>query len=460
MLMQVYNFSIILIPITTNTKSLHSQIMARRDNEVYNIFRRLLETNNPAKFEAKFTGNHRDVLPFIFEIDKFVKVNGLSDVGIRFRRVFNTLDLHYQNLFMEDQARDAELTIELLKAWLIKKYPPPPMKHEFLFKLKSIKMRKNEDPKLVFDKFRSILHRIDAAINYINENREQGQVAAVTKEQAVDALSAIFIRNNNKSKFGNDGQINKKLVQYIGRKNPKTYEDWKTMFKDMETNLIPACFKTLPDYQFIPYQSDKADYDIYKRPGKQSEDKLNHKITGKESGKKRKRKQTIKAGNKKRKYTQYCGRCGRNNHPEAECVATRDVFGKSLRYRNNPNDDNNNSNSRRNNGNKFCKRCKRNNHYTNECHATYYADHTPIKDTKFKPKKYRNNGNNDNNYQNNQNTKEFHTRKRNEDIATKDLMALLSQRISNDEDLDADQKFECMTALTNLDGNMSARHDK
>lgn len=364
---------------------------------------------------------------------------------------------------MEDQQRNAVLTVELLKSWLIKKFPPPPMKHEFLFKLKSIKMRKNEDPKLVFDKFKSILHRIDKAIEYINENRDQGPIADVSREQAVDALAAIFIRNNNKPKFGNDGKINKTMVQYIGRKNPKTYEDWNALFINIEASLIPACFKTLPDYQFIPYQSDKADYDIYKRSSKQSDgNKTYHKTTRKESGKKRKRKQTLKTDNKKRKYNQYCGRCGRNNHLEVNCFATHNVFGKSLgeaKYGNNSNKNannhNNNGDNRQNKGKKFCKRCKRNNHYVNECHASYSADGKPINDAKSKSKRYRNNNNNYN-----RNAKEFQTGKQNNDMTTKDLLALISQRISNNDDLDADQKFNCMTALTNLDGNMSARQDK
>ena len=97
---------------------------------ILNVFQRLLETNNPAEFTAKFSGQNRDVLPFIFEIDKFVKVNGLTDEAIKFRRIFNTLDGHFQNLFMEDQDRNANLTIELLKTWLISKFPPPPMKLE------------------------------------------------------------------------------------------------------------------------------------------------------------------------------------------------------------------------------------------------------------------------------------------------------------------------------------------
>ena len=64
---------------------------------VFNIFRRLLETNNPAEFTAKFTGQNRDVLPFMFEIDKFRQSQWMTDEGVKFRRIFNTTDTHYQN---------------------------------------------------------------------------------------------------------------------------------------------------------------------------------------------------------------------------------------------------------------------------------------------------------------------------------------------------------------------------
>ena len=218
---------------------------------ILNVFQRLLETNDPAEFTAKFSGQNRDVLPFIFEIDKFVKVNGLTDEAIKFRRIFNTLDGHFQNLFMEDQDRNVNLTIELLKTWLISKFPPPPMKHEWLFKLKSIKMRKNEDPKLVFDKFQTILTRVDDAIDYTNENRSRvARIRGVTNEQIIESLTAIFIRNNNQSKFGNDGIINQKVVNFIYRKDPSTFEDWKQTFTDMQTQLISNCFKSLKEWQY------------------------------------------------------------------------------------------------------------------------------------------------------------------------------------------------------------------
>ena len=426
---------------------------------ILNVFQRLLETSNPAEFTAKFSGQNRDVLPFIFEIDKFVKVNGLTDEAIKFRRIFNTLDGHFQNLFMEDQDRNANLTIELLKTWLISKFPPPPMKHEWLFKLKSIKMRKNEDPKLVFDKFQTILTRVDDAIDYTNANRSRvARIRGVTNEQIIESLTAIFIRNNNQSKFGNDGIINQKVVSFIYRKDPSTFEDWKQLFTDMQTQLIPNCFKSLKEWQYIAYPTNVSDYDIYKKPSNRPEDnKPDRKMTKKESGKKRKRRQTFNTSNKKRKYNRYCGRCGRNNHEELECFATHNVFGKPINGRNpNPNNNannHNNHNNKPNKGKKYCKRCTRTNHYINECNASFYPDRKPINDDKFQ----RNNRNNGYNNKNNRNDKEFHTKKQNDKTSTKDLLTLLTQKISNDKNLNTDKQFQCLSLLNDLQDNMSAR---
>ena len=44
-------------------------------------------------------------------------------------------------------------------------------------------------------------------------------------------------------------------------------------------------------------------------------------------------------------------------------------------------------------------------------------------------------------------------------MSAKDLMTLLTQKISNDKNLDEGQQFECMSLLNNLQNNMSARQD-
>ena len=222
----------------------------------------------------------------------------------------------------------------------------------------------------------------------------------------------------------------------------------------MQTQLIPNCFKSLRDWQYITYPTNVSDYDIYKKSSTRPEDnKPDRKITKRESGKKRKRKQTLKVPNKKRKYNRYCPRCGRNNHEEVECFATHNVFGKPINKRNpdannNANSYNKHNNNNSNKGKKYCKRCTRTNHHTKDCHASFYPDHNPINDGKF--------SRNFNN-KNPRNDKEFHTKKQNDKTSTKDLLTLLTQKISDNKDLDTDQQFQCLSLLNNLQDNMSAR---
>jgi len=418
--------------------------------DVLNIFSRLLETNNPAKFTAKFTGQNREVLPFIFNIDKFIRINGLTDKNVQFRRIFNTMDSHFQDLFIEDQDYDEELTVELLVSWLISKYPPPPMKHEWVFKLKSIKMRKNEDPTLVWNKFQTLLKRINKAIEYVNKGRDdESKMKRVSREQKVDALQAIFIRNNNCQKYDNQGEINKKIVNHLYSKNPMTYANWVDILDEIH-ELIPKSFQSLKQYQFITYPTNATDYDIYKVSKPNKDNKPDRKITKKESGRKRKRKQTFDQQNKRRKYTEYCARCGRNNHHESKCKAVRDVFGKMIgKSINDANDDSNKNSTQKHANNKHCTRCTRNNHWTKDCKARYYPNRQPINDGKFVPKSYQTNKNKGNN-----------DSKQIDKATTKELMALLTKRISGNDELDTDQQFQCMSILNDLNENMSARQDK
>ena len=417
---------------------------------VLSIFTRLLETNNPAKFTAKFTGKNREVLPLIFSIDKFVRINGLQDTNVKFRRIFNTMDPHFQDLFIEDQEQNAELTVELLVQWLIARFPPPPMKHEWLHKLKSIKMRKNEDPALVWSKFQTLKQRVNRAIEYINQGRDDNsKMKKLSKEQKVDALQAIFIRNNNCEKYDNQGAINAKLVNHLYSKNPETYQEWKNILDEIH-DFIPKSFQSLKKYQFIAYPTNTSDYDIYKTSKQSKDNKSDQKTTKKESGRKRKRRQTFDNQNKRRKYTKYCTRCGRDNHHESKCKAVHNVFGKLI------NETTNNSNNNSNNGryqnttnNKHCNRCTRNNHWTKDCRARFYPDRKPINDGKTPPRSYqttKNKGRSDS--------------KNIDNASTKDLMALLTKRINDDNKLDSEQQFQCLSLLSNLNDNISARQDK
>ena len=130
----------------------------------------LLETNNPAKFEYKFTGKNHETLPWIFAAEKFLRINDFNTPKIRFQRIFTSLNNSYQNrYFLDTEDNDENTTFESLKTWVLKRYPPPKTKHEFKIALKSMTMYKGEDPNIAYSRWNYKLAKIKSAIKIINE---------------------------------------------------------------------------------------------------------------------------------------------------------------------------------------------------------------------------------------------------------------------------------------------------
>ena len=103
-----------------------------------------LESQNPATFTIEFIGKAQKTLPWIFAANKSLRINAFSSPVIRFQRIFNSMDTHYQNQFMMSIPNDKDeenLIWESLKTWILKTYPPLITKYEFVQKLKSMVMR-------------------------------------------------------------------------------------------------------------------------------------------------------------------------------------------------------------------------------------------------------------------------------------------------------------------------------
>ena len=200
------------------------------------IMDRMIQSNNKAEFKKKFSGNYRDTLPYIFAMDKFLKVQDIRDDTIKFRKIFNSIDEGYQDLYIGEQPEDAKLTIESLQKWLLTTFPPPPMKHEWVIKLKRIRMRKNEDPLLVYGRYKALLKKINKAIDYINVGIPAipDQVKKITGDQKCEILTGIFIRNNDKAELDNDGKINHKVKKLIASKDPRKIMDWVQIFREIK----------------------------------------------------------------------------------------------------------------------------------------------------------------------------------------------------------------------------------
>ena len=115
----------------------------------------------------------------------------------------------------------------------------------------------------------------------------------------------------------------------------------------------------------------------------------------------------------------------------------------------NSNNNSNNSTNQNTTNNKHCNRCTRNNHWTKDCKARFYPDRKPINDGKSPPRSYQTNKNKDRS-----DSKKF------DNASTKELMAVLTKRINGNDNLDSDQQLQCLSLLSDLNDNISARQDK
>ena len=343
------------------------------NNKFEALLTRLLETNNDSVFTRKFTANRRDTLPYIFAMESFLRIQNITDTTIAFRKVIKSLDEGHRDLFMSDHVREDKLTVNMLKIWLLDRYPPPPMRHEWIIRLKQIRMRKNEDPLLVYQKFNTILEKVDRAIAYLNLDLDEDsskRIPIISDELKHEILSGIFIRNNNQIRCNNEGTINKRTREYIAKVDPTCFKDWKPIFISMELDLIPQCYQTLPEWQYQTYSFCANDYEIYLPPKDGS--RLHKKSSQKDDDHNRKRKQLHSDQNdkdkqppRKRQRSNTCNICGKRGHYSYDC-----------RYKQKKKDRDDRP------PRKFCKRCKRDNHHVKDCRATRYKDGVLIRDDK------------------------------------------------------------------------------
>ena len=89
------------------------------------------------------------------------------------------------------------------------------------------------------------------------------KLSPITDDEKFDALTAMFVRNNNQAKRDNDGPVNKKVVEFIVKRDPQLYDDWPPLFTTLKTSLVPKVLRGNRQYEFIPYPPTTDEDSIY-----------------------------------------------------------------------------------------------------------------------------------------------------------------------------------------------------
>eukprot|EP01084_Bolivina_argentea_P290633 499278_1 len=242
----------------------------------------MIELSNKQEFHVKFDRNPRHTINWIFAAKLFLRLNSFRSTGIRFNKIFRTLPYDIQCSFMleygvddsdsDDNDDDDNLeehqpnteTVENVFKYLLQRFKPPPLKHHFIRRLTSDIQKLNEDPLLAWERYCVKLKKTQKSIKLINKGRaNDDRILPVSPEVQINALKGIFVRKNNKERYGNKGIINKLTVNYIVGKAPKTVADWNAVFTTISTELISDLYDGMCDYEFIPYKACESDYDIY-----------------------------------------------------------------------------------------------------------------------------------------------------------------------------------------------------
>ena len=324
-----------------------------------------LDVLHKAKFTTTFTGDPKDTIPYLFAVDMFFKVHMINNPNVRFSTIFQTLPIKYREEFMIEHADKDDYTIYDLFDWIITTFPPPRSKFEFELALKSVVMRKAENPLTVYNRLLTKYKNITKAINLINMSitDEKQKLLPFTDEFQANILAGIFIRKNNNEKYHNVHELNKEVRKHCLRWSSHTMDDWKEIIKKFNT-IVKDVLSGDKKYQYKLYPPSAAENKIYyfnnntNKP-KDAVAKQLHITKRKYPIRKRKhydRSYYPRNNNKRQKVS--CLRCGKNGHVKTYCHSTYHINGQRLQR----------------NRTVTCNRCFRSGHRQNACFATKDKD--------------------------------------------------------------------------------------
>ena len=299
-----------------------------------------------------------------------------------FRQVFQTLPDNIQSLYMqkiraiqdEDEdkvlkAKKALMTIKKLKVWIVAHYPPMQSRVDFIKRMKRIRMRRDEDPLIVWNRYIAMALEVDQAIVTINASLpDDKRMTKITSNDHFEICCSIFIHNNNRADLQNDGPINASTIKAITRADPQNHDDFKKIFPTLHQQIIPKCRRGHRKFKAYPYVN--ADFTATpQNTSTKDGSEQKQKPTGKPRGRNNRKRKTYDSrsqrddpqGRPKRQRTIKCRRCKGDGHYKSECVRHYDVhddfIGTNLTIA-------------------HCTQCGRHNHLVHSCVANKHIDGT------------------------------------------------------------------------------------
>ena len=232
---------------------------------------------NSAKFTSKFNGDNRDTIRFIFAIQRYEDIANFQNPQSLFINIYNALPPHIQVEFAEDknavidQQRDAldnnstaedrrQATIYTsasMQNFFMRDYRPTITRGNLFRQLHKIRMRKNENPRLVIDRMVQAIKYAKRTIELMNDTDTTGE--EIQKIHHAD-ITELFTRLFCSTLDGEElGEINKLMRKQFRIHKPKyanarkAYTPFYTVAETVVSELSTQWYSKDKDYKIIHY---------------------------------------------------------------------------------------------------------------------------------------------------------------------------------------------------------------
>ena len=397
-----------------------------------------IDMANTAKFTVKFTGDPKQTLPYIQSAKLFLTTAQFITPAMKFRAIYSSLNSNFKREFVrqmklkienkkdknkekskdnlgddddesdkheneddvnknkkeqsvemvdnKNKNKDKQHTVDDLFDWMLNQYSPPESETQFRKHLLAIRIKYRQNPMDVLNHINRQFNKISEAIEMINKNVKKGKIPDLNNDFKIQIYKNVFVKHNNSSYCNNESVLNRKIVKFIEGKDPKTIEEWDSLFAALPGKLVPRVHQDNPQYEFKIYQYTTEELDIYYSPKRGIKRQRNNNNINKPNNPK-----------KVYKFDGNCNYCGKYGHKASNCRSNpnnknpnNDSEKRAMameKYQHNYNNNRNNYRGRgrggrgnyrggyQNVGNRYNNNRHRNNEYGNKSELKCYRCH-------------------------------------------------------------------------------------